>query len=529
MIHPTRLAGKAPLPPPRYRLRLSIDSASPTGSAQESPGAVGTAGWVFLATLVALGFVLRLAPAVRSPFFYDEYKMARLVDGMSLAPSTFSVPLHGDRHPPGQVYWSYLATSVIGRNALGYRAPALLAGTLCIGLAFVLGRSLAGSRAGFIAAGLAATNEYLIGTSRIATELSAFLLLCLLGLVQFQRALERPTSSRLAVLGLLFGLATLTKESAVLWWLPLLAILVARSGGLRFLRTAAPWAAIATYLAAIAPAVYWSLVAIGDPSDPSGAGLAFQADRLSLGSWSWGPLALYIRPLYHFGVEQEISEYASMTTLPGILLLAGGALSLGLLRDAKGRILQSLGFGVFLFIALLTTPRGEFWWADLTVPSFLLLTAAVLARVPRHRWILYLVVSAIALPPALRLAATHDSYYPLDIGTPAPDAVRRVQHALRFQFLAFRERDHLALYRLRTLDLPPLRDYRESLLAYREYLARPEGFDTAMAAAIRRIRPVATDGTGREVNWVDGELARLRGGAPGTSEDAGGPGARERK
>lgn len=468
----------------------------------------GNRTWLALSLIVLLGFTLRLVLVVQSPFFFDEYKLARIVDTMSFAPGSFNVPLHGDGHPPGQVYWSYLSTVVLGRNLIGYRAPALLAGTAAIIVVFALGRRLGGESAALVASALVATNEYLIGISRSGTDLGVTLFLSLLSMLALFRAAERATVARVVALGSVLGLAVLTRESAAFLLPPVVVLMVQSQGGLRWLRSRPPWCGLGAFVVAIAPGLAWSLFSAPAADDPSGAGLVSQASKLSIGSWSWAPLALYIRPIFYHLVEGHISEYVSMTTLPGVVILMAAAISVVNVRGMQARFMQSVGWGVFAFIAFFTTPRGEFWWADQSVFPFLILAALVAVRIPYGRFFAAAAILLIMLPASIRLVQVNDNFFDLDVGKAAPAEVERHRDFLAFTFLAFPERDQLSLYRFGGWEAPPLAGYRNSIVRYQQYLA--SGGSEVRDRVLRDLSAAAPSGaTPRDAAWTEAELARL--------------------
>jgi 4-amino-4-deoxy-L-arabinose transferase-like glycosyltransferase len=151
-------------------------------------------------------------------------------------------------HPP--LYSVVLA----GPAALGVDDPLVqrLTGTvfgsitvLCVGL---LGRRLAGDRAGLLAAGLAAAYPILITADGALMSESLYGALIGGSLLAAMWLRDRPSPARAATLGALIGLATLTRgEAFVLLGLLLLAV-VRRPGGVR-----ASIAAVAAMIVVLTP------------------------------------------------------------------------------------------------------------------------------------------------------------------------------------------------------------------------------------------------------------------------------------
>jgi 4-amino-4-deoxy-L-arabinose transferase-like glycosyltransferase len=402
--------------------------------------------------------------AVSTAPVYDELWWMRVADRGDL--------LHGHQHPPGQVWWSGLGTLVLGKNLLGYRLLSVLFGVATVWGMWSAGRRLAGPAAGVTAAWLIALNEYHLGVSHLATEKN-YLVFAVLALLLADGAVRKPTAWRFATLGLALGLGLVTKQSLVLWLPPLAAAMFGFGGRASLLRTRGPWIAAAVALVCVLPDVVWNLraPAVEHVADEAELGFAYQLEKLRAGTWSFGPLALYVRPLYFHRVEPSISEYPAMTTLPGCVLLAGALASLFVLRSGRARVVQVLGFGTFLFFSLASSPTGEFWWADLSLLCFVLLAAAVAASMPRGAKIVCAIAVAAMVLPAWNTFAARDGLYPLDWDMPRGLPVERFRNSQRFLFLEFRDRDHAALYRLGGRELPAGRIYAAGLRAYAEYLA----------------------------------------------------------
>ena len=151
--------------------------------------------WWSLAAIILVSAGLRFGLAIATPLVYDEYQWTHLVDTVNFNPSEINLPIHGDQHPPGQLYWSAWGTMLFGKNLLGYRIGSVILGTLAVPIAFLLGRTYFGASAGLLAAFLIGMNEYMIGAvSRVCTE-KTYLTFALLSLLFFERAVRRPSRS----------------------------------------------------------------------------------------------------------------------------------------------------------------------------------------------------------------------------------------------------------------------------------------------------------------------------------------------
>ncbi|UPT74403.1 MAG: glycosyltransferase family 39 protein [Elusimicrobiota bacterium] len=446
--------------------------------------------------VVAAAFALRLALSALTLPLLDELNWMRVVDRARIGATAPSLPAHGDQHPPGQAWWGAIGVAAAGRNLVGYRLGSVVLGTVAVAATGLLAWELFGAAAGVLAAALLAVNEYHLDASHRCTEKSylAFAALALLLLVRLARA---PSIRRWVAVGEAFGLGALTKQTLLLWTAPA-ALFIGLRLGWKALRGRGALLATATFLVLISIDLVWNLGGTASPADPAARGLAYQLGRLSLGSWSWGPAALFLRPLNYWRVEGAISEYASMTTIPGLILLGSVLAGAFVLKGPETRFLQGLGAGTLLFFCVGSDPRGEFWWADLVLIPFVALAAGAWARLtPRAPALPAALLLACALPAA-RLFADQDNYHPLDWGEPSPFAVEKFTSSQRLLFLGFRERDFASLTSwpggaampARARHARALRSYRDGPLA-------------SLPAAERE----------RERRWVDRQIVKAETGA----------------
>jgi len=463
-----------------------------------------------LGLIVAVAFTSRLYMAISTPLVYDEYQWIALADSVDLRPSHFNLPLHGDQHPPGQVYWAALGTLTFGQNLLGYRAPSVILGTIAVVLVYFLGKLLSGPTSGLLAAFLLATNEYHIGISRLCTEKN-YLTFALMGLLLFEYALRNPSTRRFLALGAAMGLGILTKQALVLW-VPVFGFEILRRRETRSLwRHPAPWCAVLVLLLIVSPDLLWNVKASSFGDSSGSLGLAYQLSRLTLGAWSWGPFALYLRPLYFLGVESAISEYASMTSISGTIILMGTAASVYLFRTPLARFLQIVGFGSFLFFCIFTKPAGEFWWADLTILPFIVLTAAVLGKLSGAWNAIGVVVLGAMLVCSWNLVRTRDNYFPIEWGSPPKYVIQAYKNYQRSLVVTFRERDHLKLCTSGTFELPACDFYETSLNFYEKYLVSIESRGTVSGVQDEGWPQISLPMLPKEKAWVQTQLERFRG------------------
>ncbi len=456
-----------------------------------------------LLAIVLAGGVLRLLSAISVPFIFDEYMLATIADRVSLRP--LNLPLHGDMHGAGGVYAVALGEFLAGPNVLGYRLMSVASGTALIWIVGRLGMRQFGSHVGLAAAALIATNEYLIGISHFATNEMLYLALSSATVLAFLCALDQGGTVRYARVGLAVGLGLMTKEVLVLW-LPLLAWELAARRGWRALFERGPLVAALIVLLAVTPDLVWNLLLKATSNDITGQGFVEQISRLGL-SWSVRPTALFLRAFH----ESAVSEYPSMTSLPGGLLLAGAVGSLLLLRKPAIRMWLLLGWVPFLFFSFFGG-QGEFWWADLAVVPFVLLTVASVARL--SPWLL-LVVVCLSLPGAFNVTRASENCYPSAALSSGPLMVRC--HAEQRVLIGdFPARDHAALSRVGSMRLPVANYYEQRATAYLAWLSNestdPDAWPVANVEGDRKgfLRVVPPEARAAEIARVQQILQALR-------------------
>jgi len=155
-------------------------------------------------------------------------------------------------HPPLYPLALAFVSLIGGTGELSHRLASCLLGASTVPLVGLAGRRLAGERAGLIAAGLAALYPMLVILDGTLYAESLYLLLLAAVLLVALEAARRPSAGAALLLGALIGLATLTRNEAVLL-LGLLAppALWSRGGGWRRMALAtvalvvvvAPWSA----------------------------------------------------------------------------------------------------------------------------------------------------------------------------------------------------------------------------------------------------------------------------------------------
>jgi 4-amino-4-deoxy-L-arabinose transferase-like glycosyltransferase len=213
-----------------------------------------------VAWIIAAGTLLRLALIGLVPLGNDE---AYYVDwARNLQPGYLD-------HPPAVAWLIALPLRALGASPFAVRLPALALQTLTLVLAVSLLRARAGARGAVAGAvGLQAVPLFFAGGAVITPD--APLALAWVGTFwALQRALDRD--ARWAVVaGALLGLGALSKLTAGMLGIALLAALLAHRDGRRLLATPWPWAGAGLALAVAWPMLRWN-AAHGWPS------FAFQA------------------------------------------------------------------------------------------------------------------------------------------------------------------------------------------------------------------------------------------------------------
>lgn len=454
-------------------------------------------GWL-VAAVVLVAVAFRLYMAVATPLIFDEYQWINIVDDVNLRPGEIRLPIHGDQHPPGQVYWGFAGKLLLGGNLLGYRLASVVLGTLTVVLAFRLGALYFGFSAGLLAAWLVATNEYLVGgVSRVCTEKN-YLAFAMLAVLLFERVARRPTRSAFVWLGVCFGLGLVTKQTMILWG-PLFALeLWRRRETRRLWRTPGPWLALAACAAVILPDILY-YVFFRTAKGYSLAGVGYQLSKLGLG-WDWGPASLYCRSLIFPLVEPALFDYPALTLLPGATLLLGAVASLYVVRTPTARFLQILGFGTFLFFSIFGGSGRDysaFWWADSSILPFSILTAAAVSRLPTGGRVVAWLLAAVFLVKGVQLTGTRDNVFLPDLARPAESIVEKARYRQRALGISRRHLDHVELCRLGPWWLPAWRYYRDGYEWYRGYLATTA--ENGGAADVHR----------EDREWVERQLARF--------------------
>jgi 4-amino-4-deoxy-L-arabinose transferase-like glycosyltransferase len=223
----------------------------------KAPPLLRTRGFGFwLVVLAAVGLALRLGYAVAiapgvvglddDSFFHQT--ALELADGHGYV-ATFSVFLFGEKaptasHPPLYPLALSLLARVGARSVGAQQLLGVATGTLTIAAVGLLGRRVAGARAGLAAAALCAVYPSFIAADGAIMSESLFGCIVAFALLQTLVLLSRPSLWGAALLGLLVGLAALTRSEGLLL-VPLLALPLLVAAPAHRLRLVATMAAVA--------------------------------------------------------------------------------------------------------------------------------------------------------------------------------------------------------------------------------------------------------------------------------------------
>jgi mannosyltransferase len=166
-----------------------VEAAAP--SALRLPTVRSLVLWVV--GLAAAGIAIRFATLGLQSYHHDE-----VVTAARVLPGSFGHMLHevriSESTPPLYYMLAWAWSKAFGLGPVGLRSLSALFGVMTIPVAFLIGRELAGRRAGLITAALVAFNPMLIWYSQEARAYALLILLCaasLLFFLRFRRSGER--------------------------------------------------------------------------------------------------------------------------------------------------------------------------------------------------------------------------------------------------------------------------------------------------------------------------------------------------
>ncbi|WP_158623423.1 glycosyltransferase family 39 protein [Corallococcus sp. CA053C] len=167
-------------------------------------------------------------------------------------------------HPPLCAWWIALSVRLLGDSETALRLPAILSSAALTGVLYSLGARLYSPAVGALTA-LAANATVLFGLGAVVITPDVPLALCWAAALRVLCELVLPDGRgpgrfgwRWFLLGLLCGLALLSKYTAALLPLQVLATALVTARGREALRTPYPYAACALALAVFSPVLLWN-------------------------------------------------------------------------------------------------------------------------------------------------------------------------------------------------------------------------------------------------------------------------------
>jgi hypothetical protein len=327
--------------------------------------------WV-IAGLTALAAVLRFATLTHQSFWFDEaqaaHEMHRSFAGMLSLWST------NEPNPPLYFVLAWPWAQLFGTGEAGMRSLSAVAGVAVIPIVWLCGRELISSRAGLLAAALAAVNPFLIWYSQEGREYMLLSALCAGSLLLFLRARRAPTARRIG------------------WWALVSALALATQYFAAFLIFAeALWLLYAVRSRA-------SMIALGALLAVEGALLPHAIDHASHPTqWidSVGPLAVRVRQvpvIFAFNTLDKSGSSLVNYGLLGAALLAAIVIAL-LLIGAENRQLRGAGIAAALAGCVLLVPLAlalvghDYYEARAMIPAWipLALVLGAACTAPRAR------------------------------------------------------------------------------------------------------------------------------------------------
>ncbi len=395
-----------------------------TGQGREPPTAPQRRADYVLLLILGAGFILRLYLGSVTTYVWDEERDYLVTVGqISFEPGNVHLPLRGTRHPILPHYLIYVSGELFGNNSLGYRMLNILAGVLTGFVVYCLARESFGLAAGRFAAALLMFNEYHIGVSALATDISFYLLFAALAMRSLCKFLITQRGVSLYLAGVYAGLAFMCKEIACLLVVAY-ALYFVLSKQRRWLLRKEPYLGALLFLLVITPDMLAGIAGAGSQVNWSD-----HLSRVSSLGFNRHYLLFFgrdaVRLVYDLlGREfwDTAGEYGAMNVAFGALLLGGIALTTWRLKrqGEVARFLLLLFWFTLGFFMIIQPGRTRsdldpvVWlWVDVTMLPAVVLTGNLLAELSCSRP----VVAGVALTAAVAWSAS--AVYPGHLGAKA--------------------------------------------------------------------------------------------------------------
>ncbi len=321
--------------------------------------------------ILAVALLLRLAGAWRANLIFDERAHLALAETVDFRPASLHLVSRTLDHPLLSIYVLKFGGILFGKSDLALRMLYVLAGTLTVVPVFFLGKRVFSEKAGLWAAGLLAVDQFHAGWSRVFMPEVLMLLFAALALLQFLRALQKPTTGNYVLLGVLLGLAYLAKEPAILLIPALWLYLLITPEHRHVLSRPAWYLAQGVFLLVIAPDIVWNLLSGRESYLYRDAVLITEAFQLSGKSVSLylGEILQAVLGRHVMDIGYEEGNLHACHWPAGVLYLTAIVAALGKRKAPAVRLMLVVFW--FVFICFLLMPGGErfdpFWWASLSL------------------------------------------------------------------------------------------------------------------------------------------------------------------
>jgi mannosyltransferase len=186
-----------------------VSATVSTERAASAPGRLRLGAWWPLAALLLLAAGLRLSTLDLQSFWYDEAFTPVRVLHAGLGATLHSV-VHTENSPPLWYLLAWVDVRLFGDGELALRLPSALAGIATVGVAWAIGRELAGERCALACAALVAVNPLFVWYSQEARVYALFALTSAVAMLCCLRLWRQPSRGRVAAFALSGSVALLS-------------------------------------------------------------------------------------------------------------------------------------------------------------------------------------------------------------------------------------------------------------------------------------------------------------------------------
>jgi Dolichyl-phosphate-mannose-protein mannosyltransferase len=339
--------------------RSEVLRGAPGRTLRARLAAVGPELWL-LGGVVVVGAVLRFITLGHQSYWFDEAQAAHEFS-LPFGSMVSSMVSH-ESNPPLYFFLGWVWAKLFGTGAIGLRSLSALCGVALIVVVYLSGRALVSSRAGLIAAALAALSPFLIWYSQEAREYMLLALLSGISLYYFIRALDEPSRGNLVGWGVAAALAILTHAFAAFLIAPEAIFLLLASRGRP---TVTAVAAVAVVQIALLPLV------LGHASNSllgfiRSTPLSMRIKQVPV-AFTFGPV--YQSALLRYGLLASVLVLAAL-----ILLLVGGTPSRELRRVGIVAVLAAVVLLAPLLLALIGV---DYYLARALMPAWIPLVVVI--------------------------------------------------------------------------------------------------------------------------------------------------------